>query len=110
MKKMFELTSEGDGERSFFVPGKGGKDRILHVGCNDDVLRANAEERKEDGFDVTRSFRRVAHIDLGTVRLLAVTRKDADARVSPASRRGGAGSDDCALSGAFQGLLGRCVG
>ncbi len=80
MKKMFELTSAGDGERSFFVPGKGGKDRILHVGCNDDVLRANAEERKEDGFDVTRSFRRVAHIDLGTVRLLAVTRKDADAR------------------------------
>ena len=69
MKKMFELTSEGDGERSFFVPGKGGKDRILHVGCNDDVLRANAEDRKEDGFDVTRSFRRVAHIDLGTVRL-----------------------------------------
>ena len=32
------------------------------------------------GFDVTRSFRRVAHIDLGTVRLLAVTRNDADAR------------------------------
>lgn len=80
MEKCFELTEQGDSERTFFVSGGAKGDCIVHSGYDDDVLRANAEGRKEDGFDVTRRFRRVAHIDLGTVRVLADVRKDADAR------------------------------
>lgn len=79
MEKCFELTERGDSERTFLVAGSRG-DRIVHAGCDDDVLRANAEGRKEDGFDVSRRFRRVAHIDLGTVRVLADVQKDADAK------------------------------
>lgn len=79
MEKQYDLTDAGDTERKIFVTD-GKKDFIRTVGRDDDVLRKNYEDRKSDGWDLTHSFRRVAHIDLGTVRLLANVRKDADAK------------------------------
>lgn len=79
MEKQFDLTEAGDTERKIFVTD-GKTDVIRTVGRDDDVLKQNYEERKESGWDITHSFRRVAHIDLGTVRLLANVRKDADAK------------------------------
>ena len=78
MEKEIEFTDNGDTERKIYV-ADGTKEKIVTVANNDDVLQANYEGRKEDGFDITRSIRRVAHIDMNTVRLLAIARKDADA-------------------------------
>lgn len=46
---------------------------------NDAILRLNHEERKTDGFSIDRNFRRIAHIDMNTVRILAQKDKDAEA-------------------------------
>ena len=67
MDKVFEVTDAGDTERTFAAFGAHGADRIIHVGDNGAVLAQNAEDRKHDGFDITRSFRLVARIDMGTV-------------------------------------------
>lgn len=80
MEKIYDLTDKGDTERTYFVQGAGGKDRIVKQGSDDDVLRQNYEDRKTDGFDLTRSWRRVAHIDMGTVRILAQVQHDTDAQ------------------------------
>ena len=78
MEKKYELTEHGDSERKIYTVD-GTKEKIVTVDNNDDVLQANYEGRKEDGFDITHSIRRVAHIDMNTVRLLAIARKDSDA-------------------------------
>ena len=78
MEKAIEITDASDTERKIYV-ADGAKEKIVTIGNDDDVLQANYEGRKEDGFDLTRSIRRVAHIDMGTVHLLAIHRKDADA-------------------------------
>lgn len=80
MEKIYDLTDKGDTERTYYVQGKCGKDRIIKQGSDDDVLRQNYEDRKTDGFDLTHSFRRVAHIDMGTVRVLASVQHDKDAQ------------------------------
>ncbi len=78
VEKIYELTAEGDAQRKFLSLDKDG-DRIITLGNNDAVLRQNYEDRKEDGFDLSRNIRRVAHIDLGTVSLLAYREFDPDA-------------------------------
>ena len=55
-----EFTDLGDTERKIYV-ADGTKEKIVAIGNDDDVLKANYEGRKEDGFDFTRSIRRVAH-------------------------------------------------
>ena len=79
MERFYNLTDAGDSDETVFATD-GRHDRIITRGNNDDVLKANYEGRKEDGFDITHSFRRVAHIDLGTVRLLAYVNHDQDAK------------------------------
>lgn len=78
-EKVYDLTDAGDTEKTYFVR-RDGQDHIVKTGCDDDVLQQNYEDRKTDGFDPTRCFRRVAHIDMGTVRILADVQHDADAR------------------------------
>lgn len=78
MEKHYDLTEQGDSERKVYAVD-GTKESIITTASNDEVLKQNYEERKEDGFDITHSIRRVAHIDMNTVRLLAITRKDCDA-------------------------------
>ena len=70
---------DSDGTRQkIYVEDKDG-DKVQKVFENDSVLAANKTDRMSDGFDITRMFRRVARIDMNTVRLLAIQRKDADA-------------------------------
>lgn len=79
MEKVYDLTDKGDTERTYFVHSDG-VDRIVKQGSDDDVLKQNYEDRKTDGFDLMHSFRRVAHIDMGTVRILAQVQHDKDAQ------------------------------
>lgn len=79
MEKVYDLTDKGDTERTYFVHSDG-VDRIVKQGSDDDVLKQNYEDRKTDGFDLTHRFRRVAHIDMGTVRILAQVQHDKDAQ------------------------------
>jgi hypothetical protein len=78
MERQYELTGKGDSDRTFYTVD-GTKESITTVADNEDVLQQNYKGRNEDGFDSTHSIRRVAHIDLSTVRLLAIVRKDSDA-------------------------------
>ena len=78
MEKIFDLTEKGDSEKKTYAID-GTKERIITQANNDDVLKANYEDRKTDGFDSGHNIRRVARIDMNTVKLLAITRKDADA-------------------------------
>lgn len=71
---MYEITDKDDSDRKFIDGNK-----IITLDNNDDVLAANYEDRKTDGFDIGHHFRRVARIDMNTVRLLAFKDKDADA-------------------------------
>lgn len=80
MDKVYDVTDAGDSERTLVLLDMHGNDRIIRVGDNATVLAQNAEDRKHDGFDITRSIRRVARIDMGTVRYLANVEHDADAR------------------------------
>ena len=79
---MIDLSDKDDIQRHLLSLSKDGRDdRIIHIGNNDAVLQQNAEERKDDGFINIPFFgkiRRVAHIDMGTVHLLA-HKHDADA-------------------------------
>lgn len=78
MERQYDLTDAGDTSRKIYTVD-GTREIITTVSNNDSVLQQNYEDRKEDGWDITHSFRRVAHIDMDTVRLLAIQRKDADA-------------------------------
>ena len=71
------VDSDGT-KQKIYVESKDG-DKVQTVFENDSVLAANKADRMADGFDITRMFRRVARIDMNTVRLLAIQRKDADA-------------------------------
>ncbi|WP_196595311.1 hypothetical protein [Pectinatus frisingensis] len=78
MEKIFDLTDKGDSERKLYAVD-GAKERIITYANNDDVLQSNYEDRKTDGFDIGHHIRRVARIDMNTVRLLAYEKKDKDA-------------------------------
>ena len=78
MEKIFDLTDKGDSERKLYAVD-GTKERIITQANNDDVLKANFEDRKTDGFDFRHNIRRVARIDMNTVRLLAYQKHDNDA-------------------------------
>ena len=77
MKYMKLIDSDGT-KQKIYVEDKDG-DKVQTVFENDSVLKANQADRLTDGFDITRMFRRVARINMDTVRLLAIQRKDADA-------------------------------
>lgn len=69
----YELTESGDSARKI-LSTNGTEDHITTVFNNDAVLALNAEERKDDGFVILPGLglcRRVAHIDMNTVKLLA---------------------------------------
>lgn len=78
MERIIDITDKYDASRHFYSVD-GTKEKFITVGNNDAVLEANEEDRKESGFDIGHHFRRVARIDMNTVRLLAITRKDSDA-------------------------------
>lgn len=79
MEKKIEIENDGSRQK-VFIEGSGvDKDKVQTVFENEEVLKANHESRKETGFDITHTLRLVARINMNTVRLLAINRKDADA-------------------------------
>ncbi len=71
--KHYELTDIGDTSRKI-LSTNGAEDRITTIFNNDSVLKQNQEDRKDDGFMMLPGLglvRRVAHIDMNTVKLLA---------------------------------------
>ena len=71
--KHYELTEAGDTSRKIFSTN-GTEDRVTTIFNNDAVLKLNQEQRKDDGFMMMPGLglvRRVAHIDMNTVKLLA---------------------------------------
>lgn len=80
MNKYYELTDYGDSERKILdIDIATNKDKIWTIGNNDAHLDYAAEARESDGWDPTHSIRRIAHMDLGTVRMLAKAQHDEDA-------------------------------
>lgn len=80
MNKYYELTDVGDSQRKILdVDIATKQDRIWTIGNNDDHLDYVGRMQHDEGYDITRGFRRIAHLDLGTVRLLAVKHHDQDA-------------------------------
>ena len=71
--KHYELTEAGDTSRKI-LSTNGTEDRVTTIFNNDAVLKLNQEQRKDDGFMMMPGLglvRRVAHIDMNTVKLLA---------------------------------------
>jgi hypothetical protein len=79
LERIYALhDAEDTTEKYLATDGK--NDRIVTSWDADPLLKQLKAEREEDGFDITRSFRRVAHIDMRTVKLLALTQHDPDAQ------------------------------
>lgn len=81
MERFYDLTDIGDSHKKIYatdVVNGFRDDRIITVGNNDDHMALNASYRKEDGFDFGHNIRRVAHMDLGTIRLLAKRKPNPD--------------------------------
>ena len=73
-KRNYELTDSGDSCRKVLSLDDRHGDHIITIGNNDAVLAQNHEDRKDDGFMMLPGLglvRRVAHIDMNTVKLLA---------------------------------------
>lgn len=70
------LSEPGDAGEQYFDTTTG---KVVNVVRTDSIQRLCYEHQKEHGFTPDHAARRVAHIDLNTVKLLAVLNKDSDA-------------------------------
>ena len=81
IEKLYNLTDAGDSSEKYYgIDNLTNDQRIITAFDNSEVLKQNAEDRKSDGFSIDHNFRLVAHIDMNTVKLLALNNHDADAK------------------------------
>ena len=82
MEHIYNLTDYKDdtAERFLGIDNVTNDQRLITQFDASSVYELNKEQRKSDGFSIDRSWRRVAHIDMNTVKLLAHNENDADAK------------------------------